>query len=593
MSSSQKPLVAGGHSRNPESLPSLFFSTTVPVIHQDTIIVAATHPNIKTADPTNDGWFISDFYAFNFLLKGLGSRQTWLTAADPHKLVDKYGPYLHGNPYEDRKECLSHELLEKKELTPVTVVPTKQMIDRFLEEAKKGSEMAKQKGTSLLLLVFCHGLPNFELLLDNGNLNKGLSRMRLKGVLEFRAKVTLVTTACYSGGWAVNPDFNYTCMGAASALNDPSGQSNAWGESQSIGRSCGSVFATTLMQTLSSAASPLLDKDEQIHLSITLGPEPFLQPNSPDQSQIIIYNELCRSVWEVCEQRVNRLWDLQGFSFCAQDDAWEYSWTGRTGIPLDSFEKRWNTLTPYAYQGPADVRQVRNVDPRNPYFLQSDPVKTAGVESVIHEMTSSIAHGRIKAMARLFHKTCPGDWEAGYMPSLGGRMRGYYERNEFEKDAPEFAATIRFRWEMGLLTDFLVKRFRLPIPDHKMCIMWSQREWDTKMKLGGYLSMSEPRKRFQKIYQTLDHCLEPPRRQDQGPIFYRPSSYFAAALFEANKTWDETLGIVQDVREFMENVIKFHQQCIGNDTRTKSRGREWLRSLGRKARRSISPQKSG
>lgn len=101
------------------------------------------------------------------------------------------------------------------------------MIDRFLEEAKRGSEMAKQTEAPLLLLVFCHGLPNFHLLLDNGNSNKGLSILRLKGVLEFGANVTLVTTACHSGGWAVDPDFNYSTMAAASDRNDQSGQSNA------------------------------------------------------------------------------------------------------------------------------------------------------------------------------------------------------------------------------------------------------------------------------------------------------------------------------------------------------------------------------
>lgn len=199
--------------------PSLFYSTTVPLIHEDTIVVAATHPNFKEANPKLDGWFVLNFYAFNFSLKGLGGHQTWLTAADLQKLVDSYGPYLHGNPYQDRKECLSQKLLQDHELTPVTVVKSKQMIDSFLEQAKNGSELAKKTGGNLLLLVFCHGLPNFDLLLDCRNSSKSLSMTRLKGVLDLGVKVTLVTTACYSGGWAVSPDFNHTFMSASSGID--------------------------------------------------------------------------------------------------------------------------------------------------------------------------------------------------------------------------------------------------------------------------------------------------------------------------------------------------------------------------------------
>ena len=72
---------SGGHVRQPDRVPSLFISSTPPVIHDNTIIVAVTHPNVQTGAQTRDGWFLSDFYAFNYLLKGLGSRKTWLTAA--------------------------------------------------------------------------------------------------------------------------------------------------------------------------------------------------------------------------------------------------------------------------------------------------------------------------------------------------------------------------------------------------------------------------------------------------------------------------------------------------------------------------------
>jgi hypothetical protein len=96
---------------------------------------------VQSASPTSVG---SDFYAFNYLLKGQGQEQKWLTAADPEKLVRKYGSYLHGNPYEERRTCLDREMLDRNQLTAVTVVRLSDMIHRFLSEAKRASELAKR-----------------------------------------------------------------------------------------------------------------------------------------------------------------------------------------------------------------------------------------------------------------------------------------------------------------------------------------------------------------------------------------------------------------------------------------------------------------
>lgn len=126
------------------------------------------------------------------------------------------------------------------------------MIARFLEKAKEASELAKRNRAPLLLLVFCH-----HLFLDAGNQSKGLSILRLKGVLEPGVSVTLVTTACYSGGWTTSPDLNQTTIAVAGDEKQDEATFHSWIESSSIGRFCGSVFATTLFKTLSSAASPL------------------------------------------------------------------------------------------------------------------------------------------------------------------------------------------------------------------------------------------------------------------------------------------------------------------------------------------------
>jgi hypothetical protein len=313
------------------------------------------------------------FYAFNYLLKGQGQEQKWLTAADPEKLVRKYGSYLHGNPYEECKACLDREMLDRNQLAAVTVVSPSDMIHRFLSEAKRASELAKRTQAPLLLLIFCHGIPNYHFYLDDGNRSKGLGVLNLKGVLEPGAHITLVTTACFTGGWATTSDLNGTTMTAAGGSHGlDKSLSNVWNSSESIGRTCGSIFASTMFQTLSSVTSPLLDPRQSSQSS----DDETLHPDEPTDQQTLTYNSLCRSVLDTCQNKVTRFSSNQCFAFSAQDDAWEYSWSGRTGIPLAYFQDRWNALKIHPYTRPEDVHAIRNQDPQNPTFAIRDPNQT-------------------------------------------------------------------------------------------------------------------------------------------------------------------------------------------------------------------------
>ncbi|KAK0719033.1 hypothetical protein B0T21DRAFT_374632 [Apiosordaria backusii] len=202
----------------PDDERGTFVTHTFPCVFDNTIIVAATHPTVSTGSQFEDGWFLSDFYAFNYLLKGSVTDQVWLTAAEPSKLLKKHGPYYHGTASECPKVVLSPEIL-KSEITPVTVVPPAKMIDRFLDEVSKAAARAKDEHP-ILLMVFCHGSDDHRLLLDNSNSGKGFSLVRLKSALG-NARATLLVTTCYSGGWVVAPDFNSTALAAATS-NDVS-----------------------------------------------------------------------------------------------------------------------------------------------------------------------------------------------------------------------------------------------------------------------------------------------------------------------------------------------------------------------------------
>src|SRR4051812_12263252 len=112
---------------------SSFITHTIPDIHEDTIILAVCGvPDLDEADPKDGGWFFSDFFAFNYLLKGLGTSQDWMACVHPQDLVGKYGEYLHGNPYSDRKVVLSQDILDKDGLSCVTTIPSSDLLAAFL-----------------------------------------------------------------------------------------------------------------------------------------------------------------------------------------------------------------------------------------------------------------------------------------------------------------------------------------------------------------------------------------------------------------------------------------------------------------------------
>lgn len=151
-------------------------SSPTPSLRCTTIIVAATHPALhNTHATTSDGWFLSDFYAFNNLLEGMGHPgdkdwdvpgQVWLTAtvrthlllvhqiitSTTYTVYDEVGTrwpdqeyLLHGNPYQTRRVVLSEPLLNSNEYTPVTIVKTSNMIDKFLNAVQKPTELAKRE----------------------------------------------------------------------------------------------------------------------------------------------------------------------------------------------------------------------------------------------------------------------------------------------------------------------------------------------------------------------------------------------------------------------------------------------------------------
>lgn len=121
-------LAEGAAFKRRRVLPSLIPSHTLPDISNEAIIIGVCGVGAGFSAKC-DGWFLSDYFAFNYLLKGRGHHQTWITASSEADFIafieedpGHHQPgFLHGSPYNDRKIVFNRSLVEKQEFTPFTV----------------------------------------------------------------------------------------------------------------------------------------------------------------------------------------------------------------------------------------------------------------------------------------------------------------------------------------------------------------------------------------------------------------------------------------------------------------------------------------
>ena len=158
-----------------------------------------------------DGWFLSDFWMFNHLLRSAPvASQIWLTCCSPEGLVDKYGRYAHGNnPFQERRVVLEKQLLNTIQAAgTLTVVEANVLFERFLKTVEDECKAALKADQTVLLLVFGHGDANSYGVTIGSNSNTEFNKMlapclrinHLKAAVGKETKCTLLTTSCY---WVV------------------------------------------------------------------------------------------------------------------------------------------------------------------------------------------------------------------------------------------------------------------------------------------------------------------------------------------------------------------------------------------------------
>jgi hypothetical protein len=209
---------------------------TVPDVRPNTRIVALCATPLDLANPERDGWFYSNWFLLNCLYKGLGTNQIWMAPCSAQQLVDEYTEYLHGSFFGTRRVVLSQRMINNDQLTPLQILPKtgNGMVQNYLEVLTKQAVEAKRLGESLLVIICAHGTP---IDLNNGivfgNCKDGISvmsRRQFDSVIPADLDVNVISSACYSGGWAV--ELNLTKFSGADLGN----QAKFWPANEILGR---------------------------------------------------------------------------------------------------------------------------------------------------------------------------------------------------------------------------------------------------------------------------------------------------------------------------------------------------------------------
>ncbi|KAL5435999.1 hypothetical protein PMIN07_003888 [Paraphaeosphaeria minitans] len=555
-----------------------------PEFKKDARIVAVCGTPSRLANPVQDGWFLSDFYLFKHLFKGLGSGQTWITGVPPQEIVGNYGELLHGNPFCDRRVVLDKGLI--KDLGPIIVPAEERLKSTFLEHLRKEASIAKEQSQSLLVCIFGHGSCADEHGIFLGDYRKQPREDRILHMEEFLSaipanlNVSLFTNACFSGGWSFNKNMNITTLAAAG----PSNWSESWAKSQSLSRHCGSIWASMILEALK-------DEVEQPTEKASIQNEPL--PVSVQQKSMASFAEACYSV---LLERVDRKGNTHQICFSAQDHDWDRSWTGSSNVPLTKFRDRFEELEV------RETTQVHSYTNRDPTKAEIEPTPeelrrwlaadaNEDIDLVEHGLRGRFgsvgpASSFVLAQCTRYYMSKPGRDSLACNTSLSGQI--YQIRSQSQQNQVDFELlsdvlrTVEYRIAATAAATRLLEAVKVEFPNGKKCYAWNP----------DIHSPTSLDSQSIQIYEAAGKAIRSanifpaPYKAGQGLTFAKVHQYVQYALMHwamaHKKTKKDLEEKVDEMKAVVMSAVEQSKEKVRAVEPVRSRKRKWAASLGKR-----------
>ncbi|KAJ5266759.1 hypothetical protein N7478_009567 [Penicillium angulare] len=469
------------------------------------------------AHPSEDGWFVSDFYLFHHLLEPKFPRspnQLWLTCEDPAALVAKYGEFLHGDSKGDRRVVLDNAILPAIVGSGnIRVCPRQDLLERYLSTLREQANEAARLGEHLLLFIFGHGKPDFSLEVAQSS----LELKDFRRILPPNLSVTIFMTPCYSGGWLVIPDFPQKLLNAtAVTAAGPKAMSFSWPKSSTLQRSSGSLVASAFLRCLIDIEEDSERQEIEHHPT---------------------YIKLAKSIYD-CVKTMGIQGRESEISFSAENDEWEQSYQSRLGLPLTEYKAKWESLRHVASSG------------------YSSP------ESPVTGCSGSRAQKRLVNLAKEYLAANPGQHNASPNLALHGNLHRVLKGEQLPKEKVDrLTEETAYRLASMHEADFLREQAGIKYPsifDLDTNALIANRATDSQLSL--------------KTWQLLVA-----KKINTEPIgirggYHKGPQYLTLALVETCGSWDQINQHILDMASKKKSWYKFIFQAwnvnrVANDER--------------------------
>ncbi|KAI9783916.1 MAG: hypothetical protein M1816_001126 [Peltula sp. TS41687] len=503
----------------------IFISRTLPDISPRSHIIGllGTTDCDNLAAPGEDGWFLSDFYLFNYLLQGLGVSRAWFTCLEPDFLIEKYSEYAHGDPYHTRRIVLDRN----QRPTDVVVDTPKGLLDAFLKYLNDECTKAYAAQEPVFILIFGHGdVETFGVeigMSDDGTIPL-LAMDSIREILGSMPglKLSALLTSCFSGGWITH--LNMTAMTAAG----PKAVSDSWPASHSLGRCTGSVYTSAIID--------VLQKEDT---------------RAGHDSVSVSYRELTDQV-RAKLLLLDKFGEQSDIRFSAQDDEWEQEYHRRTGIPVELYSQRLERLRTI----PSTDREAHPHGDRTSdeqlleWGLQPDGSPSSAI------MTASL-RGRTGGSDRALHimmrkravwylQSRPGRDSLACNHTAHNLVRKCLESKCTFDDLARLEPILDYREKCLKLADTLATVLRLkPFPPPHN---WDASGWRPEAEADSHLADLIHRK-------VILSKLIPKPATHQGKYHNKPSLYLTAAFMEQHLSAEE-----------VDQRLEIGQLCKGTAT---------------------------
>jgi hypothetical protein len=538
-----------------------FTVDSFPDIQPDTHIIAVCGIPKVSCDLAQDGWFFSDFFLLNHMLKGLGASQHWYTSVDPQYIITTHGQLLHGNRTHARRIVLDQATRPRD---VIVLGNEADLLQDFLQEFRKICDQAYKESKPVFLMIFGHGDEDTSgVFIGRNNREEAyhwpmLTRTHIRNICRSRPglQCSIMSTACFAGPWT-----EITSVAAMTASNDM--ESLSWPKSDSLGRFGGGVFCSVLASVLEE----------------TNPPEYFRDTGSEKQ---ISYREMT-SLMKSRVREIDMAAKYQNFTFSAQENDWERECHQRTGIPISEYTKRLKALCFLPAQSGASAPALEQTFEH----LRLHPEEDRAWHSLMRRTGS--AGGRfviLKNMAGRYMDSFPGNSAIPSNHAVHSFADLCIQGKLGEEKHWQLMEMLIFRQEMGKLANALVIVMSLnPFPP-----MW---EWDHYQWLEeNKLSQSDS-----TIRRAIGRVLPVPG-EHEGRKWSKPAEYLTCACMTKDLTIEDVEARLVEAKAYIKmEAMKKVERVFGNESqgRPKNAGEEkWFKTLGAtlvKRVRAMSPRK--